>query len=566
MCSHLPIVGTGVDLGRSRRSYDSTIESEGVEVVDRDGREVRRLRVAAFVLVLVACAGPFVATATGLRDDVVVNGDEAVAALLPVEFARGAPSVLFPGNSYQGVLEVPVYAAVWLVAGPDLLVLRVLHQAVWIAALAVWFLVALEPARRAGRIGARAYWWSACAVAGMLGVSSVVGWPVWFRVYPGYQSGALLGGLAVLVALRSVDRAGSGRWVLAGLLAGAAVYAQPMHAPATVVVLAVAACSGRSAAPRRLAACVVGVALGVAPLVVWNLRNGMATLDPDTQPSVEHPEWGYPQRVLGVARTSWRVLSGGDQIALGRPAQVAAVLVAVGLAALAVLGVAALVRWGGTSRVVLLVPVLMLLGLPVLAVMSLQVDPRYAVGWWPGLVVLVAAGAALAVEVGRPRAAAPVALSLLVALHLLVVGVGLGRSLEARVDRRDAVDATSDLVEDLRGCGVDTVWGDYWAVYPMEFASDAELRGIVTWGPQRLSEDRPADVAERSRVAVFVPSVLGDVAAAAAQATDGTGRGVDGWEVVSDPDTGVRLALERTDAPLPRDCLGAAGLEAGAAG
>lgn len=526
------------------------------------------LRVSVVAMVLLASAAPVVATATGVRDDVIVNGDEAVAALLPVEFSRGAPTVLFPGNAYQGVLEVPAYAAIWLLRGPDLLLLRLFHQAVWVGALAVWFVAALEPARRSGRVSDRAYWWSAFAVAGLLGITSVVGWPVWFRVYPGYQLGALLGGLAVLVAVRPGAQRHLRWWFVVGVLAGAAVYAQPMHAAAVAVVLCLAASAGRSGVVRRIATTTCGVVVGVGPLLIWNLRNGMATLDPGAGPSIEHPEWGYPQRLVGVLRTSGRVLSGGDQVSVGRAVQVGALVGALALAVISVAGVVALVRWRGASRVLLLVPVLTLFGLPVLRVMSLQVDPRYAVGWWPGLVVLVAAGAAAAVDLERPpRAVVPALLVALVVVHLVVVGAGTRAALTERSDRVapaevvDAVDATADLVADLGRCGVDAVWGNYWAVYPLEWASDAQLRGTVSWGPERLTTLRPTGVGSLDRVAVAVPDVMEDVAASAALATDGTGRGGGGWISVVDPESGMRLAIERTGEELPVGCLGAGGLE-----
>jgi hypothetical protein len=301
--------------------------------------------------------------------------------------------------------------------------------------------------------------------------------------------------------------------------------------------------------------------LGLAPLVLWNLRNDLATLDPDTQPLVEHPEWGYPQRVLGVARTTSRVLWGGDQLSIGRPAQWGVVLCAVALVVLSLLGVVAMVRWRGASRVVLLAPVLALLGLPVLRVMSLQVDPRYAVGWWPGLVVLVAAGAAAAAErSGGGGRAARTTLAGVVLVHLGVVGVGAADALADQRDRTDGLDATVDLVDDLRRCGVDTVWGDYWAVYPTLWASDVELGAVVTWGPERLTTFRPDDLASVGRVAVLVPAVMADTSASAELATDGTGRGATGWTPVTDPDTGVRIGLERTAAALPEGCLGAGGL------
>lgn len=520
------------------------------------------LRAAVVAGVLLALAGPVIGTATGLREGGLVNGDEAVAALLPAEFVDGGAGVLFPGNAYQGVMEVPVYGAVWWLLGADLLVLRLFHQALWVAAVAVWFVVALEPGRRDGSTGPRAYWWSAFTVAGLLGVTSVVGWPVWYRVYPGYQLGALLGGLGVLVALRARERDASSRWwFAAGLLCGAAVYAQPMHLAAGVAVVLLAAARGRPGVAGRVGASLVGGVLGVAPLLVWNLRNGMAILDPDGQPSVEHPEWGYPQRWVGLWRTTERVLWGGDQIRTAAPWSIAALVCAGAALSLAIWGAVALARRRGSARVLLVVPAVTLLGLPLLRVMSLQADPRYAVGWWPGLVVLGAAGAAAAASLrgpgGRVLRAALVAL---VALHLAVVARGATVALDRDRPDGSTVEVTSDLVRDLRRCGVDAVWGDYWAVYPLLWSSGAGFAHEVQWGPQRLTAIGSGTDPDARRVAVLVPSVMTDTTASARLVADGTTVGQRGWIALVHPPSGARIALEETGAALPPGCVGSGGL------
>ncbi len=526
---------------------------------------VAALRVAVVALVLAALATPAIATVTGLREFGLVNGDEAVAALLPHEFAHGTPSVLFPGNAYQGVLELPAYAVLWVAAGADLLPMRLLHQAIWVAAMAVWFVAALEPARRAGSVTRRSYWWSALVVAGLLGVTSAVGWGVWYRIYPGYQSGALLGGLAVLTALRATRDRELARlwwWVGAGFLAGAAIYAQPMHAVATPVVMCLALSCGRTAVVRRLAVTTVGVVVGSAPLLMWNLGHDLAILRPRGQPAVEHPEWGYADRAVGMLRTTGRVLVGRDEVPTAPLLTWAAALCVGSLVVLALWGAWALLRGSWQDRSLLVAPAAMLLGLPLLRVMSLQSDPRYAVGWWPGMVVVVAAGAAAAAGAqGASGRVLRAALAGVVVVHLAVVATGASDLLAEQRDRPNAVEATPDLVEDLRRCGVDAVWGNYWAVYPVLWASGDELQGDVTWGPERLTAFLPEEPLSLQRIAVLLPAAMTDPAASAALATEGTGRGAAGWLGVVDPDSGVRIALEQTVEPLPADCLGASGLQ-----
>lgn len=542
--------------------------------------EVRALRGAVAVLVVLSFVPPVVATLTGVRDGTMVNGDEAVAALLPVEVGREGPFVLFPGNAYQGVLEVPAYAALWAAAGPHELPFRLLHQAMWTAAVAAWAAAALEVARRGGA-STRARWWGALAVAGLLGVTSVVGWPVWFRIYPGYHLGALLGALGVLVALRLVDtrrapaseRAQLRGWALAGLLAGLAVYAQPMHAAGVVGVGLTAllaardrpASSGIVHRARPVLVSAAGAALGVLPLVAWNLRNGMAILDSESQP-VQHPEWGYPQRLANTVRLTGRVLWGDGSAPLGGVPRLLATAVAViGVVVLAA-GLWALWRWRPRSWPLVGVVAVSILGLPLLSSLSLETDQRYAVGWWPGLVVLVAAGAAGVVDAldGRAAVAACTVVAAAVAVQLVVVVAGAWPVVSDRTGTPSAEAATRDMADDLRRCGVDVVAGDYWAVYPAVWGSDARLRTRVTWGPERLAGTSASADARRVAVAPTEPAreSVRDVRGAAAAAAP-PGRGGRGWVVATHPGTGVRLAIERTAEPLPEGCIGPSGFVEG---
>jgi hypothetical protein len=445
---------------------------------------VAALRVAVVALVLAALATPAIATVTGLREFGLVNGDGAVAALLPHEFAHGTPSVLFPGNAYQGVLELPAYAVLWVAAGADLLPMRLLHQAIWVAAMAVWFVAALEPARRAGSVTRRSYWWSALVVAGLLGVTSAVGWGVWYRIYPGYQSGALLGGLAVLTALRATRDRELARlwwWVGAGFLAGAAIYAQPMHAVATPVVMCLALSCGRTAVVRRLAVTTVGVVVGSAPLIMWNLGHGLAILRPRGQPAVEHPEWGYADRAVGMLRTTRRVLVGRDEVPAAPLLTWAAALCVGSLVVLALWGAWALLRGSWQDRSLLVAPAAMLLGLPLLRVMSLQSDPRYAVGWWPGMVVVVAAGAG-----APPVRRGPAAGAACGARRRGRGAPGSGRDGRRTCWRSNAI-ARTRRGDARPGRGPPAVrrrrrLGNYWAVYPVLWPR-RRTAGDVTWGP-----------------------------------------------------------------------------------
>ncbi|UDY35579.1 hypothetical protein [Dermatobacter hominis] len=527
----------------------------------RAGRDpvVRSLQAVVAVLVLAVVATPVVATMTGVRDGTMVNGDEAVAALLPVEFVRGGPDLVFPGNTYQGVLEVPAYAALWWIAGPYELPMRLLHQLLWIAAVAVWAWLAIDVVGRARGASDRARWWAALAVAGLLGATSVAGWPVWFRIYPGYHLGALLAGLAVWVA-RGPDR--TGRWIGAGALAGLAVYAQPMHAAGAVAVLVAAAAPAVVVLPwwRRIGAAGAGIVVGAAPLLLWNLRNSFASLDSSAQP-VQHPEWGYLDRAWNTVRLTGRVLWGDAASPPGSAGGLRFVAGAVVLG-LGVAGVTALARGGRRAWPLLSVVVVCLLGLPALRALSLDVDLRYATGWWPGLVVAVGAGAVAATSASSPslRRTATAALCVGVAAHLVVVGAGAWTAVRDRTRSPSAEAATRDLADDLRRCGVDALAGDYWAVYPAVWGSDAALDGGVQFGPERLDDVAPASWADAARVAVLPPPNVVDPLDAAALVGERTGRRADGWVATVHPGTGARVVLEGPERSLPSGCIGETGL------
>jgi hypothetical protein len=515
--------------------------------------------VVVAVLVLAVLATPVVATTTGLRDGTMVNGDEAVAALLPVEFARGGPDLVFPGNTYQGVLEVPAYAVLWWAAGPYELPMRLLHQLLWVAAVAVWAFLAIDVVARARDASDRARWWGALAVAGLLGLTSVAGWPVWFRIYPGYHLGALLAGLAVWVA-RGPDR--TGRWIGAGALAGLAVYAQPMHAAGVVAVLIAAVVPVAVTSPwwRRVGAVLVGTALGAAPLIAWNLRNSFGTFDSSSQP-VQHPEWGYLDRAWNTVRLTGRVLWGDAASPPGSAGGLRVVAGAVVLG-LGVAGVVVLVRSGRRAWPLLSVVVVCLLGLPALRALSLDVDLRYATGWWPGLVVAVGAGAVAATSAATPvwRRAATAAVCVGVVAHLVVVATGAWTAVRDRTPSPSAEAATRDLADDLRRCGVDAVAGDYWAVYPAVWGSDATLDGEVDFGPERLDGLAPEGPAP-GRIAVLPPPNVADPLDAAHLVAERTGRDADGWVSAVHPGTGARVVLEGPERTFPAGCIGETGFD-----
>ena len=158
----------------------------------------------------------------------------------------------------------------------------------------------------------------------------------------------------------------------------------------------------------------------------------------------------------------------------------------------------------------------------------------------------------------RRAAVGTVAVALVV--HLAVVVDGAWLQVERRTPVPSAESATRDLAEDLRRCGVDVVAGDYWAIYPAVWGSDARLRSATFFGPDRLDANRPASWPRVRRVAVLPPPTVVNGQDAANLVALRTGRGRDGWVATVHPGTNVRVLLERTASPLPAGCVGENGL------
>ncbi len=510
-------------------------------------------------LVAMSFASVWWATSTGALEGALLNGDEVVAALLPHTFAEDGPTVIFPGNAYQGLVEVPAYAVIEALGG-GMPALRLLHQACWVGAVVVWSAatwVVVGADRPVGR-GGRG--WVLFTVLGLVGVTSLVGWQVWFHVYPGYQVGALLSGLAVLVGARSV-RAGVSRpavWLGAGVLAGLAIYAQPMHA-AGAVCLGVLALGAQDRV-RATTSAVFGAVVGVAPWVWWNVAHDMSVLDDRATP-VQHPEWGYADRVANTARITVEVLFGDERIRGQVPAWVVAcqVVAAVALVVLGGVGVVVLVRSWRRSAALLAGVVVMLPGLSALPTFSLSVDERYAVAWWPALVVLVAAGAVRCASLGPPwRTGVRVAVVAAVVCHV-AGAIGLAApAISARAARPDAVELTADLGEDLRRCGVELIAGGYWSVYPAQWGADGELRVSVINDTERLPPPSRREW-QRDVVALLTSRSGPTVDELVEIIARRHGRGASGWTTFRHVPSGVTVLLESGVAP-PEGCVSPSGL------
>ncbi len=522
--------------------------------------------IGAALLALGSLASVWWATDTGVNDGLLLNGDEVVAALIPDSFARSAPDVIFPGNAYQGLLEVPAYAVIQALGG-GMLAMRLLHQTIWLGALVAWSAATWTIlAAHRGPIDRATKGWVLFAVLGLTGVTSMIGWQVWYHVYPGYQVGALLAGLAVLVAAHAAgdEHASALRWASAGVLAGLAVYAQPMHV-AGVACVGVLALTVHQRV-RTTVAVGAGVLVGATPWLAWVAMNDVSLLDERTRP-VQHPEWGYPERLANTARVTAQVVWGDGRVRVDVPGWVLATQVAVAVvtAGLILVGLVVLARSWRRSAALLVGVAVWCFGLPLLSTFSLDVDQRYAVAWWPAFVVLVAAGTLG--SVGSSRSTGPLRWAVATRSLLVVAVVGhvsgvvalAVPAIERRVGRPDAVELTEDLGEDLDRCGVDIVAGDYWSVYPAEWGADAEFDVTVVGGMQRLSGLGPRTWAGDLTVAVLGGPGERSAASFAAAVTALHGRGRAGWVDLEHRPTGVEVLVE-ADRTLPEGCTGASGL------
>jgi hypothetical protein len=251
----------------------------------------------------------------------------------------------------------------------------------------------------------------------------------------------------------------------------------------------------------------VGAAVAVnVPFLVWNAKNSWPSLDqPPNDSGFTYTDrlrgffTGLLPRDLGVRRLGAQ----GDWL-FGRPLGVLVVLIVLGAAAY---GAVRLVRADPWRGAVLAAPLvtswLLMAGLTNLSFVD---DGRYGIIVFPVLVLCAVAGVEPLL-----RNLPSFSWLLIAGLWVLVCTIPFLHA-EAGTDLGDPNEQTQALIDAIENAGFDRVAGNYFAVLPIEYMSDARIRTAVAGNPYviRLPDtQRLVDATPPERLAyVFAPGPI----------------------------------------------------------
>jgi 4-amino-4-deoxy-L-arabinose transferase-like glycosyltransferase len=197
----------------------------------------------------------------------IPNSDESIVGLMVLHAMHGNLTTFYWGSPYAGPQEVLLSVPVFAVAGVNYLALRVVPNVLsLLAAIVVW------------RVGRRMMSEPAAVAAAAL----IWVWPP-FNLFQNtqhqsfYAANVLYCGLLLLLALRAAEDATASRVGWLGFTIGFGFWETPQLVPIAAPV--VAWTIWREARCLRYAWLgALLAALGAAPWIVWNARNGWASL------------------------------------------------------------------------------------------------------------------------------------------------------------------------------------------------------------------------------------------------------------------------------------------------
>lgn len=380
-----------------------------------------------------------------------LDADEAVWGLMARHVLDGELSTFYWGQTYGGTQETILTAAVFAVAGPSVLALKLVPAALTaIAAVLVWRVGRRTVGEPAAQIAAALFWT----------------WPsylVWksVRAHGFYGSALVLALATLLLAVRLRERMNRRDAILLGLAVGLGWWATPQ-----IVLVAAPTLGWLIAVSRRRALhlwpAVPAAVIGALPWLVANLRHDWLSFSfaPGGGTYLSRLR-GFFTAVLPMALDLRVPFDLGWS--LGRA--LSALALAAVLAWLAVLCVRRRSRLG---------PLAVVLGaFPFLYAGSsftwLVEEPRYVVLLMPVLALLVAPA------LTRP-AVAPIALAAAVALS----ATGLARMQDApryqtRTGHYDVPDDLGPLLRALRERHLRGVVAEYWIAHRITFESGEEI-------------------------------------------------------------------------------------------
>lgn len=407
-----------------------------------------------------------------------LESDEAVVGLMALRALDGDVSVFYWGALYGGSQEALLTSAAFAVAGPSVLLLKLVSLALYAFAAVLVLLVGRRTVGEpAARVGAALFW---------LWPPFLVWWSTKARAY--FGSGVVLGLAGLLLALRLRERDSKTDAALLGLVLGLGLWATLQSM--LLALPALAWLVWRRPDVYRLAPWALPtLVVGAAPWLAWNIRHDGNAIFPR---SLAGSETTYAERfgdLFTVVLPMWLGLRAPytHDWLIGRTLGVAALVLAV------VAMVVFLMRRPPGSEPLLVCVV----AFPFLYAASsftfLVAEPRYLVFIAPVLALLIAAAL---VPRGLWIAAAALAIFGAISSAGLVQLERQGRYAPLRVpaDVRPVLDV-------LERHGVDRVLANYWLAYRITFESDERIiaspSGFWRYRPYHdavLAEQRPGRV------------------------------------------------------------------------
>jgi 4-amino-4-deoxy-L-arabinose transferase-like glycosyltransferase len=245
------------------------------------------------------------------HDIPTLNSDEATVGLMALHVLRGQWSVFYWGQQYMGSLEA-ILSAPWIaLLGPTSLALHLTPMLFGLASIAAMY--ALAARLFSPQVG--------LATAALLALGPPFFIVLGMRALGGYPETLFIGTLAVLLALRGPRPGLRGLWEAAmlGLLAGLGLWTDPLVLPYLLAACAILWWQRRTDLwGRNGVALAVGLALGAAPAIVYNIMHrgvtittilGFTLLGARSHPSAAHA--GLPLSLVQEALVSLPILAGG---------------------------------------------------------------------------------------------------------------------------------------------------------------------------------------------------------------------------------------------------------------
>ena len=276
----------------------------------------------------------------------------------------------------------------------------------------------------------------------------------------------------------SPARSGS---LVAGFFAGLAIWLHPMFTCLVVPAIVVVTWRHRHALLRWLGLALVGVVVGMAPFLGYNLTNGWASLH---QPESEFADVSYIDRLKAFVLQLWPRSLGLRGIAIVGPWSFAGakyVYIVVIVAAFA--GLALLWRRGWAGKMLAVSALVSPFLLALLDALGYYFDGRYGINF----IAFFAIGiCALVEDLARrvPNVRRAVLLVLPLTWLLLVARPSIFNAVPHSPGTPDH--QLEAVIDRLEAAGIDRVRTTYFIAQPIVLDSDEHILAAVTAGPTRF--------------------------------------------------------------------------------